>query len=220
MPPADATLTSRAPARGLGPYAVVAGLGVLVAIGIAFGADRDPVAWMLPPLVVTALLLVLIRLIDRRPEERRLGEAAERLGLRFERARTLPPVTPLLAALPGARSVQTLEGELDVAGPPARLARIRLRGVDLAICLTDLPGSSDGLEDPHAILGRTGVVATPAAPGPDTTRWLRDHPLRIGYATGDDALVVFCPAARRDPEPFEDLLLAARELHPRLPGRL
>jgi membrane protein implicated in regulation of membrane protease activity len=220
VPPVDAALDrdpDRAPARErFGPYAVVLAIGLVAAGAFAAGAERDPLAWAMPVLVVTALILVLITLIDGRPEERRLERAARELGLRHEKARTLPPVTPLLAALKEPRTVQALEGDLDVAGPRVRLATVRLRRIDLAVCLTDLPGHPHALEDPHGILEPTDLTAPPATPDAATAAWLADHPLRLGYATGDDALVVFCPVAQRDAPPLRFLLDAARELHLRL----
>lgn len=207
----------RAPTRErLAPYGIVLGLGVTIAGGIALSAERDALAWALPILVVTALLLVLITLIDTRPEQRRLQRAAADLGLRHQAARTLPPVTPVLAAMREPRTVQALEGDLDAGGPAARLAEIRLAGVRIAVCLTDLPGRDQGLEDPHGVLETTGIAAPPAPADRDTAAWVAGHPLHLGYATGDDALVVFCPVRPREDAPLRALRDATRELRPRL----
>lgn len=226
MPPADAALELDAPddrhARRdrLGPYALILGVGLLLAAVVIISDDRDPVVWAIPILVLTALALVVLTLLDGRPEQRRMQRAAGDLGLRHEPARTLPPVTPLLAAVKEPRTAQTLEGDLDVGQPPVRLARVRVKGVDLAICLTDLPGSAHALEDPRGLLEGTGVEAAPGTPDRATAAWLADHPLRLGYATGDDALVVFCPASRSADAPLRGLLDATRELHARLTNAL
>jgi hypothetical protein len=220
VPTADAALepaADRGSARErLGLRAAILAAGLVLAAVIVVSDDRDPVVWAIPILVLTVLALVLLTLVDGRPEQRRLQRAARDLGLRHEPARTLPPVTPLLAALSEPRNAQTLEGDLDIGQPPVRLARVRLRGVDLAICLTDLPGSASGLEDPHGLLEPTGVAAAPGTPDRATAGWLADHPLRLGYATGDDALVAFCSAPRSADAPFRGLLDATRELHARL----
>ena len=204
------------PRDRLAPYAIVLGIGLAAATGIVLADDRDPFAWAMPVLVLTALLLVLITLVDGRPEARSLDRAAGELGFRRERARTLPPVTPLLAAMKEPRTVQTLEGDLDPGQPRARLARARIRGVDLALCLADLPGSPHALEDPHGVLEATGIAAPPGTPDHGTATWLAEHPLHPGYATGDDALVVFAPVRGREDVPWRVLLDAARELHARL----
>jgi hypothetical protein len=220
VPTADAALepdADRGSARErLGLRAAILAAGLVAAAIIISTDDRDPVVWAVPILVLTALALLLVTLADGRPENRRMDRAAADLGLRHERARTLPPVTPLLAALKEPRSAQVLEGDLDVGQPPVRLARVRVRGVDLGICLTDLPGRPPGLEDPRGLLEGTGVEAAPGTPDRATAAWLADHPLRLGYATGDDALVVFCPAPRSADAPLRGLLDATRELHARL----
>ena len=219
MPTADAALepaTDRGSARErLGLRAAILAAGLVMAAVIILTDDRDPVVWAIPILVLTTLALVLLTLSDGRPEQRRMQRAASDLGLRFEPARTLPPVTPLLAALKEPRNAQTLEGDLDIGQPPVRLARVRVKGVDLAICLTDLPGSAHALEDPRGLLEGTGVEAVPGTPDRATAAWLADHPLRLGYATGDGALVAFCPVARSADAPFRGLLDATRELHAR-----
>jgi hypothetical protein len=218
-PPATAPSERSAARERFGPYALVLTVGLLVAAGAAIGADRDPLAWALPALVLTGLALVVITLMDGRPEERRLDRAARDLGLRHERARTLPPVTPVLAAMKEPRTVQTLEGDLDVAAPRVRLAQIKVGSVPLAVALTDLDGRDQALEDPHGVLEAAAIAAPPAPADPPTAAWVADHPLRIGYATGDDALVVFCPVRRGEDAPFRGLLDATRELHARLTGR-
>jgi hypothetical protein len=202
--------------NGYVPYAIVAAIGVLVVIGIFIGADRDPLAWSMPIIVLTGLLLVLIRIIDVRPEARGLEKAAGELGLRHQRARTLPPVTPVLAAVREPRTVQALEGDLEPGGPPVRLATVRAAGVPVAVALTDLPGHDQALEDPHGVFEDTPVAAPPAPAGGEISNWLAAHPLRLGYATGEDALVVFAPAARRGEPALGELLEATRELRRRL----
>ena len=199
-----------------GPYAIVLGVGVLAVIGIFFGADRDPLAWSMPVIVLTLLLLVLIRIIDVRPQARTLERAAGDLGLRHERSRTLPPVTPVLAAVKEPRTVQTLEGDLEPGAPRVRLATVRAAGVPLAIALTDLAGADQALEDPHGVLAETPIASPPAPADAQTSAWLAEHPLRLGYATGEDALVVFAPVASRSAPPLGELLEATRELRRRL----
>lgn len=209
-------MTSAAAARGrLGPYAIVFVVGAAAAAGVFFTSERDPLAWSMPTIALTGLLLLLIRMIDVRPERHWLQDAAGQLGLRYQPARTLPPVTPVLAAVKGPRTVQALEGDLEPGGPPVRLASVRLDRVSLAVALTDLPGREQTLEDPHGLLGRTRLAASQSA-DPALTDGL---PVRVGHATGDDVLVVFTPVARGRPPSLPHLLEATRELRRRLNAR-
>lgn len=183
---------------------IVLAVGLLAALLIALLADRDTGAWSVPPLVLTLLLVAVITLADGHGEQERLEEAGRRLGLRHQRSRTLPPVTPVLEAVRGSRVVQALEGELEEGGPPVRLAVVRAGRARLAVCLTDLEGSERAVADPHGLLeGASGERSQEAM-------------VPTGHATGDDALVVFAAARRGEEPPFEDLLAAARQLRPAL----
>jgi hypothetical protein len=213
------------------PYAVVTAVGVLFATGAALGADRQPFVWVIPPLVLTAMLLITFALSDRRRDEEDARETAHSLGLRPLGVQPLPPLTPVLArAEPGI----ALVGELEDGGPPCRVARVHAgRGRDLAVCVTEGPdtpaferpprvldhdllplpvGEGPGplTADPHGLLG-----AETTAPA-ELAAWVEQHPLRLAVAAGDGTLVVAAPVARGGQPPFAELLAATRETRARL----
>ena len=202
--PADVRSRLRSP----GPYVVVLVVGLLVATGAALGADRQPIIWMIPPLILTAVALVAIRLADHRAEGRTIGAAAAELGLRDAGVQPLPPVGAILERPEPAHVVT---GELEPGGPPCRLAVVRTRRGTLAVCLTDAPDHGVRLADPHGLVGAPQRTAEP-----ELVAWLAEHPLRPALATEDGALVVGSAVRRGEEPPLAALREAAREARARL----
>jgi hypothetical protein len=189
------------------PYAVIATIGLLFAGGAALGADRQPHIWIIPPLVLTGMLLSMLWLSDRRREEHAARDAAARLGLRDTGAHPLPPLAPSLQA---AEPAHMLAGHLDDGGP-LRVAHARFgRRGSLAVAMTEIASQAPFAADPHGVLGLESTAAESAV------AWVRDHPLGFGLVAEGGTLVVARPA-RRDEEPdFAPLVEAVAEARRRL----
>ena len=194
--------------RGWVPYVLVAAIGTAVVAGAAIGADRQPVVWALPPLILTVMVLMAMALADRRAEERTIGAAAAELGLRDAGVQPLPPVGAILERPEPAHVVT---GDLEPGGPPCRLAVVRTARGKLAVCLTDAPDHGVRLADPHGLVGAPQRTAEPAL-----VAWLAEHPLRPALATEDGALVVGSAVRRGEEPPLAALREAAREARARL----
>ena len=207
--------------RRLAPYLVVGTLGVLFAVGAFLGADRDPGIWIIPPLILTALLLLAIRLVDARGEQRTLERAGADPGLRYAGQQTLPPVTPVLVGARPPRVTHLLRGDLDPGGPEVRLGRVAQRsGEDLLVCLTDAHDDAARLADPHRILALTDVQRDDEPLEPALLDWLAEHPARLALATGEGSLVLAAPVPRDGDPPYRVLLEATRQARARLAPRL
>ena len=202
-------------------YAVVAVLGVLFAVGAFLGADRNPEIWPVPPLVLTGVALLAMRLADRRGDERAMERVARDTGLRYAGQQTLPPLTPILVGARPPRVAHVLTGELDPGGPPVRVGRVAQRsGPPLLVCITDAFDGAARFADPHRVLALTGEAHHDDEPlEPDLLDWLAEHPLRPALATGEGALVLAAPIGRDTDPPHRFLLEAAREAHARLRPR-
>jgi hypothetical protein len=150
-----------------GLRAVVAVLALVLATGAILTADRDPVAWAMPVLVLAAVLVAVMTLAGRGRHEHDAAAAAT--GLADDGLQTLPPVGRVLAGPPEARVGRTLRGELRPGGPPVRLARIGGRRDGRAVAVTHAPGT--GVDDA-------------------TQSWLAGHPLRPEADVEDGLLAV------------------------------
>ena len=188
------------------PYAVIAGIGLTIALGIFLTADRQPGIWILPPLVLTGMLLTVFALSDRRREVSAARAAADELGLTDTGALPLPPLTPVLAS---AQPANLLAGQLD-DGAPVRVARAHVAGGDLAVAATEILDPGRVASDPH------GVLNAEAEADDRVADWVRDHPLRLGLVAEGGTLVVATVLARGAEPPFAALLDAAREARAKL----
>jgi hypothetical protein len=201
-------------------YAVVAALGVLFAIGAFIGADRNPGVWIVPPLVLTAVALTVMRLADRRGDERAMQRVAADTGLRYGGQQTLPALTPILVGARPPRVAHVLAGDLVAGGPPVRVGRVAQRsGPPLLVAITDAHDGAARFADPHRILALTGAQHDDEPLEPDVLDWLAGHPLRPALATGEGALVLAAPIEHNREAPFGGLLEAARDAHARLKPR-
>ena len=189
------------------PYAVIATIGVLFATGVALGADRQPHIWIIPPLVLTTVLLTVLWLSDRRREEGAARDAAARLGLRHTGVQTLPPLTPWLQA---AEPAHMLAGHLDDGGP-LRVAQARngRRGT-LAVAMTEIASQERVAADPFGVLGAESTA------GESVLAWVRSHPLGLGLVAEGGTLVVAVPSQRGQEPDFPPLVEAAAEARRRL----
>ena len=193
------------------PYVVVLVIGVLFAVGVALGADRQPLVWMAPPLVLTGVLLAAIGLSDLRADERLAERAGKHVGLQYIGVQPFPPVTPILAAIRPPRTGHVLSGELPPSGPPCRAAIVQtVAHGPLAICITQAPDAETHAADPHHL-----IAVENNAPA-DVVDWLAGHPLGAALATEDGTLVVAAPVQRGEEPPLAVLLAATREARERL----
>ena len=201
-------------------YAVVATLGVLFAVGAFVGADRNPGVWIVPPLVLTAVALLVIRLADRRGDERSMERVAGDTGLTYAGQQTLPPLTPILVGARPPRVAHVLAGDLDRGGPPVRIGRVAQRsGAPLLVAITDAHDEAARLADPHRILALSDLQHDDEPLEPELLDWLAEHPLGPALATGDGALVMAAPIGHDADPPFRLLLEAVRDAHARLKPR-
>lgn len=193
--------------RRYGPYAVVLGVGALIAIGIMLFANRQPYIWIIPPLVLTGLLLTLLALSDRRRDDESARAAAVRLGLRATGAHPLPPLAPVLKA---AEPANMLAGNLDDGGP-LRVAHARTakRGA-LTVAMTEIVSDDAIAADPFGVLGLESTA--PEA----LVAWVRSSELGFGLVAEGGTLVLAAPASRGDEPDFEPLIEAAAEARRRL----
>ena len=182
------------------PYLVVGAIGVAVAVGVLLAANRQPGIWATPPLVLTGVALLAIRLSDRRGDERSMERAARETGLRYGGQQTLPPLTPILV---GAR--------------PPRVAQ--RSGAPLLVAITDAPDDAARFADPHRVLALTDAHHDDEPLEPDTLDWLAEHPLRLALATGEGAFVVAAPIDPHTDPPYWSLLEAARDARARVGPR-
>ena len=190
------------------PYAVVLGIGLLVAAGIFAGAERQPGIWMTPPLVLTAVVLSVMALSDRRREDDAARSAAESLGLRDTGAQTLPPLAPFLRA---AEPPRILAGHLG-DGTPVRVAHARLgRRGSLAVAMTEVA------TDARIVAGAPGAFGADDPADPELTAWLEGIDPGLGLVTEGGTLVVGRQVGGVGAEPpFALLLDAVREARARL----
>jgi hypothetical protein len=201
-------------------YAVVATLGVLFAVGAFIGADRNPGVWIVPPLVLTAVALTVMRLSDRRGDERAMERVAAETGLRYGGQQTLPALTPILVGARPPRVAHVLAGDLGPGGPPVRVGRVAQRsGAPLLVAITDAHDDAARFADPHRILALTDAQHDDEPLEPDVLDWLAGHPLSLALATGEGALVLAAPLGHDSEAPFGDLLEAVRDAHARLAPR-
>lgn len=211
LPAGGASRSLVTPRERWAPYVVVATIGVLFAVGVALGADRQPLVWTVPPLVLTTIILGAIALGDRRSEERLAERAGQHVGLRYLGVQPLPPVTPILSAIRPPRTAHVLAGELGESGVPCRAAVVHtVAHGTLAICITEAPDAETHAADPHHLI----AVENNAAPA--VVEWLAGHPLGAALATEDGTLVVAAPVRRGEEPPFAVLLAATREARERL----
>lgn len=190
-----------APRRWI-PYAVVATIGALFATGAALGADRQPYIWIIPPLVLTTVLLTVLWLSDRRRDQQEAGAAGARLGLREVGAHPLPPLTPLLK---GSQPAHLLAGHAE-DGAPVRVGHVPAgRGRRLAVAATEIARPERVAADPRGVLGAETTAEE------RVLAWVRDHPLDLGLIAEGGTLVVGTTIARGEEPPFPALLDAARD---------
>jgi len=188
------------------PYAVVLTIGLLFAAGVAIGADRQPHIWVLPPLVLTGLILALVALSDRRGEESAARALAADLGLRDSGVHPVPPLTPVLAR---AEPAHLLAGHLD-DGAPVRIALVRAGRGRLAVAATEILDPDRLVADPHGLLGAESTATA------EVVRWAEGYALPLGLAAEGGTLVLATPVARGEDPPLRALLDAtaeARSLH-------
>lgn len=183
------------------PYAVVLTIGLLFAAGVAIGADRQPYIWIIPPLVLTGLILALVALSDRRGEESAARALSAELGLRDSGVHPVPPLTSVLAR---AEPAHLLAGQLD-DGAPVRVAHVRAGRSRLAVAATEILDPDRLVADPHAILGAESTAAA------EVVRWADTHALPLGLAAEGGTLVLATPVARGEDPPLRALLAAAVE---------
>ena len=193
--------------RRYGPYAVVLGVGALIVIGILLFANRQPHIWILPPLVLTGLLLTLLALSDRRRDDASARAAADRLGLRGTGAHPLPPLSPVLKA---AEPANMLAGNLKDGGP-LRVAHARTakRGA-LTVAMTEIVAEDTLAADPFGVLGLESTAPEPLV------AWVRGHELGLGLVAEGGTLVLAAPARRGEEPDFGPLIEAAAEARRRL----
>ena len=207
------TATPEAPARPAArrrwvPYAVIATIGVLFATGAALGADRQPHIWIIPPLVLTTVLLTVLWLSDRRREEGTARDAADRLGLRHTGVQTLPPLAPFLKA---AEPPHMLAGHLDDGGP-VRVAHARLgrRGA-LAVVMTEIGSGARLVAGDHGAFGAEDPV------DPELTAWLEKAGPGLGLVAEGGTLVIGRQVGGMQVDPgFPALIEVAAEARRRL----
>lgn len=202
------------------PYLIVGGIGITIAVGVFFSARRQPGIWTTPPVVLTAVALLVVRLSDRRFEVRAIERAARDTGLRYAGQQTLPPLTPILVGAKPPRVTHLLTGDLDPGGPPVRVGRVAQRsGAPLLVAITDASDDAARFADPHRVLALTDAQHDDEPLEPETLDWLAEHPLHLALATGDGALVVAAPIGPHTDPPYRFLLEAARDAHARVGPR-
>ena len=157
--------------RRLVPFAIVAAIGIALAVLQYLLDDRDPLVFTIPILVLTTIALAAMALAGR-GERAAWGEDDLRAeGLSDDGVRPLPPVTPILEGV--REPTRVLSGQLYADGPWVRVARV---GGEL-VAITDAPA---------------------AEVDPEAQAWLAERGRRAGIEDG--LLVVAVPgdASARD----------------------
>jgi hypothetical protein len=122
--------------RRLAPFAVIAGVGLTLAVLQYALDDRDPLVFTVPILVLTLVALGVLALAGRGESDGEDWEAAAaEEGLSDDGVRPLPPVTPILEGVSAPARVHS--GQLFEGGPWVRVARVRGE----IVAITDAPAA-------------------------------------------------------------------------------
>jgi hypothetical protein len=156
--------------RAWRPFAIVAAVGLALAVLQFALDDRDPLVFTIPILVLTSIVLVAMALSGRGDRDP-FADVEARDGLVDDGIRPLPPVPPILEDV---RPTRVLSGQLYEDGPWVRVAHVRGE----LVAITDAPSPVVD-EQAAARLGERGHRAAiaegllvVAAPGVTTPREL------------------------------------------------